>query len=430
MLFLFCDTMVYLHYKRFTEIDFCSLLNEKEITIVVPEVVVQEIDKHKDNHSQSKIRTRAGKISGLFYKYLIEESDGEYQINNNIRIRYLPITSFDFKSHNLNPERQDHQLIAVIIQFKQNISNQDSLVFLTHDNGSSFLAKQKGIQLYRLPDTEKLIDELDSNEKKIKSLEAELMVLKNAQPQLMVYANGQKQSHKITIKIEKLPALIPSATLAKIMEKFPRREPLENNQPELKTAVASLRTWTTIEPAEYDRYNVAREVYFEEYNKYLEAIKRHNEKYYAMLYLQIGNSGTAPAKNIDIYMHFPDGFEMFRGNSYPNSPKAPPEPTLPRTNWDIRMSNMPNLRDINFSPVGKEINYSRDTFSLKKTNSYELNERIESLKHNYEYNLAPLIIVFDKIESVTNFNVTYTLLADNIPMQNKGTVYFEVKVQP
>ena len=54
MKYLFLDTNVYLHYIDFEQIDWKKLI-DSDFTIVVPPIVIREIDKHKDNN-RGKIR--------------------------------------------------------------------------------------------------------------------------------------------------------------------------------------------------------------------------------------------------------------------------------------------------------------------------------------------------------------------------------------
>ena len=55
MKYLFLDTNIFLHFVDFEQIPWADLIGDSEITIVVSDIVAQEIDKHKD--------TARGKIS-------------------------------------------------------------------------------------------------------------------------------------------------------------------------------------------------------------------------------------------------------------------------------------------------------------------------------------------------------------------------------
>jgi rRNA-processing protein FCF1 len=64
MKYLFLDTNVYLHYMDFEQIDWKELI-DSDFTIVVPPIVIREIDKHKDNN-RGKIQSKAKAVSKKF----------------------------------------------------------------------------------------------------------------------------------------------------------------------------------------------------------------------------------------------------------------------------------------------------------------------------------------------------------------------------
>lgn len=82
MKYLFLDTNVYLHYMDFEQIDWKSLVcNGDDFTIVVPLIVIREIDKQKDS-SRGKIQGRAKKTSEKFGDYFLNNKvNGEIKID-------------------------------------------------------------------------------------------------------------------------------------------------------------------------------------------------------------------------------------------------------------------------------------------------------------------------------------------------------------
>ena len=61
--FAFPDTMIFLHFQFFTEIDWNKVLQTNFTTLVIPPVIPKELDKHKYNHASEKIRERANKVT-------------------------------------------------------------------------------------------------------------------------------------------------------------------------------------------------------------------------------------------------------------------------------------------------------------------------------------------------------------------------------
>ena len=59
---LFLDSMLYLHYRAVEEIDLCAQFRTDTLTVVIPRIVLRELDKHKTTHPSSKVRERARRI--------------------------------------------------------------------------------------------------------------------------------------------------------------------------------------------------------------------------------------------------------------------------------------------------------------------------------------------------------------------------------
>lgn len=76
MKYLILDTNVFLHYKDFEQIDWKSIVGD-DVTICVTQVVLGEIDKHKDQ-SRGRIQKRAKKISSRFSEIFLHENVAIY----------------------------------------------------------------------------------------------------------------------------------------------------------------------------------------------------------------------------------------------------------------------------------------------------------------------------------------------------------------
>lgn len=72
MKYLFLDTNIFLHFVDFEQIPWADLIGDSEITIVVSDIVAQEIDKHKDT-AREKIQKRAKKISSKLAEVFLED---------------------------------------------------------------------------------------------------------------------------------------------------------------------------------------------------------------------------------------------------------------------------------------------------------------------------------------------------------------------
>ena len=78
MKYLILDTNVFLHYKDFEQIDWKSIVGD-DVTICVTQVVLGEIDKHKDQ-SRGRIQKRAKKISSRFSEIFLQDLSSQLNV--------------------------------------------------------------------------------------------------------------------------------------------------------------------------------------------------------------------------------------------------------------------------------------------------------------------------------------------------------------
>ena len=102
--YIFLDTMVYLQIKAFDDIDWRKLLEAEWVTIINLPIIIGEIDKHKDTHSNQKIRKRSKSIGKIFHALF--ESDLEAVLHDHVTIKYEAIEpKIDFQAHNSSRTR-------------------------------------------------------------------------------------------------------------------------------------------------------------------------------------------------------------------------------------------------------------------------------------------------------------------------------------
>ena len=94
MKYIFMDTMAFLHYRLFTQIDFLSLFGSEPTTIVILEVVCHEIDNHKNQNPRKKIRARASNVTSKILEALKGESNA--LLRDNLRVEFCPRCTIDF----------------------------------------------------------------------------------------------------------------------------------------------------------------------------------------------------------------------------------------------------------------------------------------------------------------------------------------------
>ena len=433
------DTNTYLHYRFFDNIDWLNLFGCSEATLLVPMTVIIELDQKKFV-PDDKIRTRASSVIKRLEDILY---NSEKLVRPNIMAeKYNTPLRFNWSKEGLSKNTPDDQIIACALSLKKSCPS-DRIIIVTADLGMRLKCQNK-VEVFSLPDEYK-DDREDKNIKKVAELTKQLHKYQNASPKLkLIFTNSKKSNATYGIKPSpKAPGKNELDAQIEALEQkhkyiMPEVEPPEQQQtaPQalgdfLKMAAALNSRLTTPSKEEISRYEKELKDFLEEYREYL--LEKHNYNNFVSrtmkLELTLSNIGQAVAEDIDIFLHFPDGFDLLEKESLPKKPKEPTPPTKPRTLTQISVlpqynlsSMLPPSFDLKNMPQISDI-----SISIKKTNSYDVRYQIVSLKHYLERTLDPLFISFPSYEEAKGFSIDYNIIISNSPEKISGKLH--VKIQ-
>jgi predicted ribonuclease YlaK len=320
-IFVFIDTMIFLHYRTIEEINFPELLKVDSISIIVSRITLRELDEQKNIHAQSKIRERAKKVLNKIEEWIKTENS----IRPKVDIKYYSsIPNINFEKHGLNQNWNDDYLLATILQYREE-NPAHNVLLISQDSGPRLTAHHLNISSIELPQEFKLPIESDPLEIENRELKRTLAKIQSALPQLVVCFSGREKaesnayfsleapSNSMEDEIEK--------EIAELTRKYPKRYPSNSKNIDNKNILATLALNIIIPTPidEYERYNKDVEKYIIQYKSYLKASWKKHEitKRSINFQIEIRNIGTAPAEDVDIYLHFPDGFVLMEGDSLP-----------------------------------------------------------------------------------------------------------------
>jgi hypothetical protein len=105
---------------------------------------------------------------------------------------------------------------------------------------------------------------------------------------------------------------------------------------EIAIGLDSLRL-DDIAPEDITNYNLEIDEFYDSYAEHLQQKAKFEEVGTRTITLPIwiANDGTAPAEDIDVFMHFPDGFELIGEKDFPRAPELPRPPAKPKTRLEI-----------------------------------------------------------------------------------------------
>src|SRR2546428_4398847 len=386
---IFPDTNLFLHYRPLSEIDWCSLLQSNAVEIEIAPVVTRELEEQKTLNPSRKLRDRAATVLTLLHKYLAKP-----QVRDGVTLQFLlkEPTADVAVSRGLNLQLGDDRLIGTLFLYRDDNPN-TRCVLVTGDLPLTVKAHHYQIEFLALDETLKLPSEPDPLEKKNKRLEAELLRYKSREPVPAIrFKDGKNHTRFRIVSPSSTPDPEPEiqSKLAAAKEKCqpvelkPRREAGTSSAADnpLAQIAELMEGFQAMGRQFYDDYNVRVAAYHRAYEKYLRdtlAFKTLATRT-IKLSLILENSGTCPAEDIHVLLHFPDGFALY-DEKHP--PKPPEEPAVPSKEISL-MPSFAGFSGLSLPDIARMPSLPDPTLpKIRKTNSYEVTFQLEKLQHGF-----------------------------------------------
>lgn len=412
---------MFLHYVPITQINWSELTGRQQGVIAILPVVIRELDRQKIEHPKEHIRRRAAQVLSKLDE--LSESTTS-AVRDAWSIDFVRADAqIDFGAHNLVRHIQDDQIIASAVELRAS-GGADTVILVTADFGLKLKARTHEFTAITPADKYRHPNETDPRDAKIRELQQEVQRLGSRRPSLaLVFADSTRQ---LTVPVRRVA--VSETVLARELEEI-RRKHSPYTYPEAPgTSVLAARAFieaSRVNPADVQRYNEALPAFYEQYEFHV----RERAEYEAeqskivKLSIELTNSGTSPAEDIDVQLHFPDGFLLTDSEQEVSRQPMPPEPpSYPKSSIQRIMEQCRNAanplawtRDISIpSPR------NASAFEIVQRNSYDVTVHVSRLKHSNRQALDPLYVVFDSCESASSFGIDYSIHAAELPDAQKG----------
>lgn len=427
---VFLDTMMYLHYRPVEEVDWPGRLSVDEVTIVVPAITVQELDEHKNSHRSRKIQDRARTFLAKLEKWT--EADGTV-IRERTYIRHLPPTATgDAAALGLNPKSHDDVLLATIVEYKK---QEPDVVLISADSGPRLNARHLHISTFTPPDDTKLPEEPDPQEKEIADLRRQVQKMQNALPLLTAqFLVDGKGCSSLTFKLstpEPLPEEAVSSAVAEVRKRLPPCDLPPKDRSSRRAAEKSSLTFITMLTGEdeYVRYNRDLETYFLAYAAWMrkKAGWQDARRRSVVLLVAVVNTGSAPADDVDVILHFPNGMRLWGPDTIPKEPAEPDAPVHPRVRSLIGMESIARTMRPRSPLVPALPQVVGSPLRIRETDSYEVTFKFARVKHGECAGLPPLCVEFHSFDTASSFGIDYEVRPANLPNPVRGTLHVIVE---
>jgi hypothetical protein len=407
-----------------------SITEAMETEIIILPILIKEIDGKKSSNQRAR---------DFNSKFISEFRKGaNVKLSNRTTVSFLNIipTTPEFEEHSLDRDLSDDNYICSILKLR--IKNpKDQIIFATQDFIPELKAKEKGIEVYAIPDQYLLKQNEES--KKIQSLGQQIEQLKYRLPDLELVFENDKAYTSVPKPLPFDASLLDiKALLASAKERYPiaevispeergRREQEKERERYLKAAewsnsaalpilanalIASPMIFKDLYPdiEEIKRYNNDVEIYLKVLEEYLTTKADYENINSLRLYIRlyIKNIGSSTAKDLRINIKSPSECNFCLIKDAPRIPTEPTPPASPKTFWQKYSGGIES--------------YSRNNLSLQNTKT-ELNIKeskicswtLKELKHKEKISLDIIVFEFSSFENLTSFSFDYDLICDELP---------------
>lgn len=407
------DTNIFLHFRRFTLIDWKAELSRDVVVLVVPTAVLRELDRAKTERD-SRISHRARTALKELERCLSAGRISEGVVVRPSHSEPAP----DWQAHGLDASIDDDRIIAETLLLQR---DHEDVLIVTDDSAVKVKAWPRLISVHELSEGLRMDDRLTAAQVENERLRQQLRELTSAMPVLALQFEPDRGSARVLTFVYTEPSVQTEAEMDnEIREERTRRGLVLSPAPDETTIGGEPRrpAWSDL----LDSYRRPGEAYLSRYREYLEERRAHSEAMALTLQLPLVlvNTGSGPAEAVAVWLHLPDGLEVLSADDVPDSPQPPdPESMSPfglagADRIAIGRIRVPSLSRLAPSPTAPHIT---------RSNSYEVTFELGRVRQQSSTKLDPLYVVFASSNHVQPFHIDYRITANNLPGVAEGQLH-------
>ncbi len=416
MIYAALDTNIFLHFKALAFLSWKTIA-DGPLTVVVTQTVNEELDKKKwesDRRLNSRARSALSQIDRA------ESGRAEYSGPPLIVLSRQPLSIYE--AHGLQRESADHRIIGELLAFQNTLAPTDALILVTADSNMRRQATSFGLRVVHLPEADEIPAEPDPRDAKLKKLNEQVLRYETAIPKVRPFIANRDSSGK-------------AVRFAGPIEDRCDESAIDERVSSAEVHHAYPKHGDQTKPEEWVKYEAEWAEYLKEYRDYCVEQWRHDNRTFELTF-GITNVGPVAAASIDLFVHFPDGFELMREKQY-SAPKMPSPPSRPVSPFES-LAQMARYFEgggkgagfLTFSvPEYRPKPLDMSLIDIRKTDSYEVAlPLMRGLKQSLTYRWEPLILRYDDACAPTSFVANYRLVVANAHGVESGT--FKIRFGP
>lgn len=411
MKYLFLDTNVYLHYMDFEQIDWKELI-DSDFTIVVPPIVIREIDKHKDNN-RGKIQSKAKAVSKKFGDIFLRNIPSKYDVTDCLDPQ---AEHFDGKRFNM-AVNDDWFILSAL---DSNFENTD-IIIVSGDVNLLIKAKQGGLSFFQMPDKLLLRVEETDAEKECRRLRMEIEDYKNSRSHAIITFQNETNAIQYTRPKERNIDEELKEYLIQLKNEYPYKPTDNYKKPEdfiIRGKTIPFITSSMFYDDNPEHYNEALDDFFkkkEDYQRFLIEKEVMDERF-VPINLSLVNIGNSQTGDVNIFVDIPDNIKIYNKKSVKcifEQEITPPVPGLIGCNYDL-----------NIYPYGQP---SIRCWDIEKPQSdHRLRFFISNLNHQLKRALEYSPIYYIDIGTCPNFQMHWSCTDSKRPGKTEGDLFVTI----
>lgn len=440
-MYLYVDANVFMHYRHFTEIDWCALAEVDQVVLILCAITLKELDRHKDEHRLRKMRMRVSGVVKRIDEVLGDELEGRVRESVDLRFQ-VDATAADVEAHRLDPRSNDDVLLATVLEHRGREPDED-VAIVHHDRTLKLKARSRGIPTIPLGVEYRLEDALDEQDREIRELRRELGEIKARAPKLSLAFDVEDSPSLLRLTVAP-PYPEPSAE-AKAEELSAVRTRLDHfDRPSPAPTGLGLSAFAAFIPRiteeQREEFRQELDLYLEKYAAWIdkrpkvETVRRRFKK----LGLELVNDGKVPAENVDLYVEIPEWLRVVTADELPEVPRGPVPPKRPEPQGLFgigRLEYGPPLRPLlPYDPLRANLGPQNVSDAVVVTDDPRraryVHMSVRELKHGHAVTLEPAIyVVFPSHGAVRGFEIRYEITAGNVHEKVTGALNVAAEVE-
>ena len=185
--YAFLDTNFFMHFPPIDSVDWCNHLSAHQVTLVVDQQVLRELDEIKDGARGQSRRDKARSVVPKLHKML--DSNHPQLVRDNVFIVTLNAVDIDFVKERMNPVVQDDLIVAGMMTFRKDHPDA-RIVLVANDGGIRIRARMKKFDTWDPGESLERIDISSDEDKELISLRRQVAESQNKKPKFDFGLNG------------------------------------------------------------------------------------------------------------------------------------------------------------------------------------------------------------------------------------------------